>query len=333
MTNKFLALILRTFLLLSVLVYNCACSNEFVLDAAGGSVPIVYCLLNPLEQDQYVRVGKSFGQAMKQVGAELEADSLFWPNDVQVYLERWENNSLAETINFDLTQISKRDSGLFPIEGLRIYHAEFQPESGQEYHLFVYFPELNKIVSGQCQILSVPEVIDPEFVPGRTVSFDTISSYNIRWKGGTHSGIYQGVFKMNYSESVEDNFVNKFCYFVTPLYQRQFAGDIYEEQIRGVNFLISVGQQIEPIPGVIRKLINFEFIFYAGGSDLALLIDNDLGDANPFAIIRNTSNISGGIGVFSSITTQRFPNLEPSVITKYFLATSQFTKDLGFKTH
>ena len=213
-----------------------------------------------------------------------------------------------------------------------LYKAEFQPEPGEEYHLFVYFPELDKIVSGICQVMSIPEVIDPEIVPGRTVSFDTISTYNIRWRGGTYAGIYQGVFKMNYSESFNGNFEPQFCYFATPVYQKQFAGDLYEEEINGLNFLQAVAQQIEPVPGIKRELINFEFLFYAGGSDLALLVDSELGGANPFTLIRNTSNISGGAGVFSSLTSQRFPNLEPSAITKYFLATSIYTKDLGFKS-
>lgn len=320
------------FLIVVLLNLGLGCSNEVDFNGHGEPIPIVYCLLNPIEQVQYVRVGKSFIRSMDQIDSGIASDSLSWTSEALVYIERWENDNPVETTVFAQSNFTVRDSGLFPVNGLMVYEAELQPEPGGEYHLFVYLPELDKIVSGICKVMSVPEVIDPEIVPGRTVSFDTISTYNIRWRGGTYTGIYQGVFKMNYSESYNDNFEHHFCYFTTPIYIKQLVGDVYEEEINGLNFLKSVAQQIDPVPGIQRELINFEFIFYAGGSDLAVLVDSELGVASPFTLIRNTSNISGGTGVFSCLCYQRFPNLEPSVITKYFLATSLYTKDLGFKS-
>ena len=47
------------------------CSNEVDLHGDGEAIPIVYCLLNPLEQYQYVRVGKSFTRSLDQIAREL----------------------------------------------------------------------------------------------------------------------------------------------------------------------------------------------------------------------------------------------------------------------
>ncbi len=319
------------FLTLILISFSFGCGNEVDLHGTGEPIPIVYCLLNPLNQVQYIRVGKSFLLSHDQLETDIPADSLVWPNEAQVYLKRWEDNDPAETIIFEHSTAFGKDSGYFPVEGLMVYQAEFQPNPGEEYHLFVYFPELDKIVSGITLVMSIPEVLDPENVPGRTVSFDTISPYNVRWRGGTYAGLYQGIFKMNYTESLNGDFEHHSCFFTTPVYQKQWANDLYEEKINGLNFLQSVAKQLTPVPGIQRKLINFEFLFYAGGSDLAVMVGSELSGSNPFTIIRNTSNISGGNGVFSSLTCQRFPNLEPSVITKHFLATSIYTKDLGFK--
>lgn len=307
-----------------------SCSNELILEVESNPIPIVYCFLNPMEEDQYVRVGKTFSQSSDNSLDSLSG-SLSWPTPPSVYIARWKNGNASEIIDFDIIEGSRRDSGLFPDTGLLLFNAAFKPSPGEEYHLFVHFPELDKIVSGSCQVLSIPEVIDPELVPGRLVSFDTISNYTIRWIGGEFSGVYQGVFKMYYSESINDSYELHSCYFPSPVYLRKIVGDVFEEELTGSRFLQEIAAQIDPIPNVKREIVNFEFMFYSGGDDLALLISRELGIGYSFSEINNISNISGGMGIFSSIACQRFPNLEPSNSTRYFLATSQYTRNLGFQ--
>lgn len=323
--------ILKAFFILVLMGLSFGCSNDINLHGDGEAVPIVYCLLNPLEETQYVRVGKTFLQSEESLESGLSLDSLIWPINAEIYLERWENNSPVETIIFERDYSAEKDTGLFPIEGLRLYQANFKPNSGEEYHIYVYFEEIDKIVSGETIIMDIPKVIDPENVPGRTVSFDTISSYNIRWKAGGQPGLYQGIFKMNYSESLSADYSLQNCLFKTPLYNKLNPEDIYEEKVNGFKFLQSVAEQISPVPGASRELMNFEFLFYASGPELAILVSSEMGLSNPFVLVRNSSNIAGGIGVFSSVCLQRFPNLKPSLTTKFFLATSVYTKHLGFK--
>ena len=316
--------------LLFALSLNFSCSNNLNLHGAGEALPIVYCLLNPLEESQYVRVGKTFLQSEESLEFGISIDSLIWPIDAEIYLERWENNSPEETIIFERDYSVEKDTGLFPTKGLRLYQTNFKPDPGEEYHIYVYFEEIDKIVSGETIVMDIPQVIDPENVPGRTVSFDTISPYNIRWTAGSQAGLYQGIFKMNYSETLLADFSLQNCSFKTPLYYKLSPKDIYEEKVNGLKFLQSVAEQVSPVQGASRELINFEFYFYASGPELAILVGSETGISNPFALVRNSSNIAGGVGVFSSSCVQRFPNLKPSLTTKYFLATSVYTKDLGF---
>ena len=307
------------------------CSNEINLYKTGESVPIVYCLLNPGNDLQYVRLGKSFLASGEIDIADIKADSLSWQYVPDVYLERWKNEDPVEVIIFEPADIHTRDTGLFPTGGLKLYTADLQPKPGEEYHLYVYFPDINKIISGETIIMDIPEVIDPVYVPGRTISFDTISPLNIRWTAGKQAGLYQGAFKMNYSETLNDDFAISTCLFSTGLYYKQTPDDIYQEAINGNNFFQAIGSLMKPQAGVSREILNFEFIFYSSGPELAILVGSDLGISNPFALIRNSSNITGGMGIFSSYTVQRVPNLQPSNTTKYFMATSQHTKHLGFK--
>ncbi len=310
-------------LLISILlVFVCiCCDNKVEIYTKGNPIPVVYCLLNPGNETQYVRIGKSFSSS---------SDSLIWSYPYDVYLEKWGNNRPEEVIVFEKSNISERDTGHFPIEGLSIYRADFKPVSGEEYHLFVYFPDIDKIVSGTTIVMSTPKILDPEYIPGRTISFDTISPFILRWSGGSFPGLYQGVFKMNYSETLGNNTKIQTCFFETPVYQKQQAVDVFEENISGKSYLKSVANQIKPVEGISRELLNFEFILYGGGTDLAISVANDLSGSNPFTLGSNTTNISGGFGVFSSLTQQRIINLQPSLTTKYFLATSSYTRNLGF---
>lgn len=306
-----------------------SCTQEVEVFGSGDPVPVVYCLLNPFETIQYVRVGKSYLVYNKSIDSPPSVDSLVWPVDAEVYMQRWENNGPVETVLFDKIEIFAKDSGFFAVNGLTIYQAEFQPKSGEIYHLFVYFADLDIIVSGETQIMSSPQLLDPAIVPGRTITFDTISPYTVRWMAGDYPGLYQGIFKMNYSESLGNDVEYKSCYFSTPIYYDPGTSVMDEKRLNSQSFFQSVSEQLSPLNGVHRDVINFEFIFYSAGPDLALLVNSEM-NVNVFTSVFGFSNISGGIGVFSSRIVQRVPNLVPSVMTKYFLSKSMYTKDLGF---
>jgi len=315
------------------LVLGCnSCNSDLDLIDESSYRPVVYCLLNPSEANQYVRVGKTFSVATESFGNYPPVDSLLWPVEAQVYMERWENKDPVETILFSKNEMFVRDSGPFPTNGLSIYQAKFQPKTGEKYHLYVHFDDLDIIVSGETQVMSRPQLLDPAIVPGRTITFDTISPFTVRWIAGDYPGLYQGIVKMNYSELLGNDFENKYCCFLTPIYYDPGSSEMNEEKINSMNFFKSVSQQLKPIEGVQREIINFEFIFYAAGSDLALQV-NQMGDLNTFSSVGDFSNISGGMGVFSSRIVQHVPNLVPSVMTRHFLSTSTYTKDLGFIKH
>lgn len=319
-------------ILLVLINIGSGCSNHIDLYSMGESIPVVYCLLNPQEDIQYLRLGRTFNITSDFDIKKLDSDSLFWKDKTEVYIVRWENNDPVETFYFEQSDVTERDQGLFPTEGLSIYKAVFTPQPGDEYHLFVYFPDLDKIVSSITRVISIPEILDPEFVPGRVVSFDTISPYYIRWRGGDYPGLYQGVFKMNYSESDGTNMEFKSCLFETPLYDKSTEIDLFVEKISGTTFFKAISSSITVSPGMERELINFEYTFYAGSTDLAILVSEDLGGSSPFTITRNVSNITGGEGVFSSLYSKEVSNLEASVLTKHLLATSEYTKNLGFNS-
>ena len=138
---------------------------------------------------------------------------------------------------------------------------------------------------------------------------------------------------MNYTELLSDDLSFHSCLIKTPMFYKYQPKEIFEERINGLSFLQSVGRQIKPVEGISREVINFEFIFFASGPELAILANSETGISNPFVIIRNSSNIAGGVGVFSSLCYHRVLNLKPSKTTKYFLATSANTNQLGFKSN
>ena len=65
---------------------------------------------------------------------------------------------------------------------------------------------------------------------------------------------------MHYTESLQGDLEHRSCNFATPIYQEQGVGDLYEEKLNGLNFLQSVAQQLEAVPGIQREIISFEFL-------------------------------------------------------------------------
>ncbi len=75
-----------------------SCEEDIEVFSGDPYAPIVYCLLDPFDTVQYVRLSKSYVIDRGTNSITSEPDSLIYPGDVIVSLERWNNGQLLETI-------------------------------------------------------------------------------------------------------------------------------------------------------------------------------------------------------------------------------------------
>lgn len=99
-----------------LLINSCESDVNLIYESDGK--PSVYCLLNPKDSIQYLRISRSFIIRGNPDGQAIPSDSLILDEDFYAYLEQERSDGTREIHYFDKTGINQRDSGLLPREGL-----------------------------------------------------------------------------------------------------------------------------------------------------------------------------------------------------------------------
>ena len=318
--------------LLFACLLTIGCSNEISLFEEGETIPVIYCLLNPQEDIQYLRLAKIYTVTKETYQNNPIPDSTRLSEPSLIYIEEYDENDDVENIfYFKETDFPERDSGLFSDNSYSLYRAEFKPVEGKTYVLYTYFQGQDKIISGKTVIMDIPELIDPLEVPFRMITFDSLSSLVVRWTPAQNGGLYQGVFRFHYAEQLGENTDYKYVDFVTPLFSGLNTEYVSEKIINPNNFFINLSENIPVTAGVIRIPISIEFQFYATGIDVALQIHSTGSLSGDFPSIFEFTNLIGGVGIFSSYVSFRVPNLKLSPVSIRNLQTHPLTRDLGFE--
>jgi len=308
-----------------------SCSNDIEINVSGDPVPVVWCLLNPDVNEQYVRLGRSFLTDPDHPELPPVTDSTIWNMPVKVYTEEWQNGLPVRTFWFNPVDAPAKDSGFFPEDNLRLFKSDFKPARLSTYHLYVHFPDDYRIITGITTIPGKPVVYDPLEIPGRKITLQTGVQFTARWAPGTGYGIYQGLFLINYNETPDEQLsFHQVFIKMDPILGLGAAIEI-TDILSGNRFFDEVVKQIPVHQGVERSIINIRFILFKGGEELALQVSPDLQTTTISNSLNQYTNLIHGIGIFSSIQQVSVNNLQLSNTTLNELAHSELTKSLGFK--
>lgn len=319
-------------LLLPPLLFFSSCNNEIDLEVSGDPVPVVYCLLNPDQEHQFVRLGRSYLPDPGNPEKPPLADSTVWNMDIEIYLEEWLGGSPARTVNFEPWIGAVKDSGFFPSDNLRIFHAAFKPSIFTSYRLYVHFPDDNRIISANTTIPGRPVIYDPMELPGRKINLQSEVQYTIRWLTAEGAGIYQGYFDLFYEEQYQGNTsLNEIVFDSEPVLNLVPGAEDSKKILSGASFFDQIARKVPVREGAIRKVVNFRFRFFAGGEELGLYASPDLRNTTISNNLNQYTNFDNGIGLFSSLQILYVNNLQLSNTTINQLAHGGKTGHLGFR--
>ena len=308
-----------------------SCTEDVSLYVDGDSTPVVYCLLNPADSTQFIRLGRTF-QAGKYDPTRIQVpDSTIWNIPHDVYMEEYQAGTKVNQHHFEPFFDVHKDTGLFPANNLRLYSSVFCPVPGNDYRLYVYFPDLKKMVSGRITVHELPKIVDPVPISIRRINFEPGQPFTIRWFPGTNTGVYQMIFRVHYRDSIPGYVEFHQADYVSGGLYNMEANLMQESNLGGPSFFTSMAAQIPAIPGVVREVTSVEFIMLSGGRDLGFLYRSDVERGNLFTNLENYSNLVNGLGVFSSKVEQHIPNLMLAEVTLDLLARGETTKHLGFR--
>jgi hypothetical protein len=307
-----------------------SCTEKVDLYMEGSPVPVVYCLLNPLSDVQYVRIGRSYRGGDNAMVQPPETDSSVWNIPHEVYIEEYHGDTKGNTYRFVPDNTIEKDSGFFQVDNLRLYSSEFKPVPGNFYHLYVYFPGLDKMVSAKTTVHGAPVILDPLPLSIRKVNFEPGQPFTIRWNPGAYTGVYEMIFRVYYRDSTAAGLeFNSADYTSEGIYNLK-TDQMLDYGMGGPSFFAAMAKEIPVISGVVRQVVSVEFIMISGGFDLGIHYRSAKETGSNFTNLMDYSNIGNGIGIFASRSLSRVPNLALSGVTLDLLARSEKTRSLGF---
>ena len=146
----------KLFILVLLSATLITCKEDVTLYTSGQPVPVVYSLLDPVSDLQYVRIGRSYTGGLDAMNQPPVTDSTVWNITHEVYIEEYANGQKGETYWFAPDSTLLKDPGFFPVTNLRVYSSAFKPVAGNTYQLYIYFPDLDKMVSARPAVNGSP---------------------------------------------------------------------------------------------------------------------------------------------------------------------------------
>ncbi len=315
-----------------ILILGQACTENIELFSPGQAVPVVYCLLNPDDSIQYVRVGQTSSLAdIDSVIANPEISSL--QEDYEVYITSFNDQGEPEIVWFSPLEASKRDSGLFPQEDLQILSAPMKIECSKVYKFYLQLKESGKLVYGELKSFDqIFQVIDPLDVSFRTINLYPGEDFYFRFALVSEKAVYQPILKFKYDEVFQGILTQKILEFpLTIQFSEESDVNFVEKRFSGEFFLREIGRILSPKEGISRIPVGLDFHISAGGEELYYLIKSENRQFG-FSSMSMT-NLVNAVGVFSSLSHRYINDMKFSKFSIDSLAYSQYTKDLGFEPY
>ncbi|MFA6129031.1 MAG: hypothetical protein WC699_17165 [Bacteroidales bacterium] len=318
--------------LLALLLALVGCTTEIDLMVPGDPVPVVYCLLDPADSIQYIRLGQTYSVDPGNPDLKPTQEKILVDEDILVYMTAEYTDRKQDVYYASRVYNIDKDSGFFPSSVNQLYAIRCKIKTDTRYSLYIHFKESNKIVHAETQSLgTLFYIIDPELVQGRTATLLPGIDYYVRFNPVIHGSIFQSTMTFRYAEIQEGRWADRSM--VLPqefLYEDDTTLKFAEQRISGERFLIDVSRALKPDSTIRRVPLGLDFHISCGGDDLALKISAE-NNTQSFSILE-VNSFDNAFGIFSCLTHKYVWNVPISRFTLDTLALGPMTRDLGFLT-
>ncbi len=286
--------LLYVFTSLIALSITTGCENEIDINAPWRETPVVYAFLDPNIDTQYLRIEKTYQNSINlttEQGAKIN-DSLYFDT---IFVRVKSSN---QTVKFIKTTDIPKETGYFANATHYLYKAAMTVVAGTDYTLDIYSPKTgNTYLASTTAIgtsdLSAAAFRFPANNPQAAVII-TVSPIN----GATE---VTGTLRFNYLE-YNSPIANADTLFVDYPISEPYAqsGSNYRYNITNRNLVNYIKDFIQEKAGYTRQIIGFDMFYIGGGKEISDML-NILKPSNMIVQKKlQYSNISGGLGIFSS---------------------------------
>ena len=337
------------FISLVFILLGISCSNDIDLTSDWKDVPIVYGILSRTDSVHYIRVEKAFLDEEKSALETAKiSDSLYYPNAV-VQIKKLNSNEAPLVFQeVDAAQEGyPREDGLFATAPNIIYKLEMPSgtflEAETDYELLVDRGDNFLLVTSETTVISDINITAPKIAelstPFNWGDYDW--QLTIRWRAKVPTAFFDVVFYIHLEEfDIDDSLEPKPVVLEWVVKRNQLARSAssngiisMETSVSAENFYRFIAAKLESQPEVFRKFKSMDLMIRSGGSEFLEYIQ--LRQANfgitSSQVIPEYSNLSSGIGLFSSKNKIVLEGYQVNSSTIDSLIDGMHTKDLNFR--
>lgn len=323
------------------LLFVSSCSTDFQLEGEWKDIPVVYAFLNSQDTAHYIRVEKAF---LEPGGNALEiariADSLYYDNIV-VQIEKVNTGQVftLERVDGNLEGYPRQD-GIFaeaPNYLYKIRQAVIDLEGGEPLRFKLDRGADGDMVTAETTVLS--NLVPVEASPPSEIGLPTYERLlNIAWEAGDEARLFDVRFLVKYRESdpnTPGGFLDKQIeWVISPLLVRDenINSNRVQISVRWEDFFRNLAAQIDGSDNLIRIFAGMDLIVTGAGKELEdfLTVSNANIGITSSQAIPSYSNLSEGLGVFTSRTVMRRSSIKLRSVPCDSLMNGIYTQGLGF---
>ncbi len=306
-----------------------SCDNELEINAEYRDINVVYGVLDPSKQRQYIRINRAFLTEDNAMVAATIADSSNYPYMLNVTVQEFnKNNQLVKTYTL-LTDTLEKPGGVFSVGQQPFYYFEsdqifsinsyselssdtlyFDPEN--YFKLKIENPVTGDITEAETMLLTNFNVTKPAPY-NKFVSFIFNNQAAVEMKSVPNGKVYQAKFIFYYRDVFVDNptdtIINEIVWDLGTLKSERISGgeELYFSYIPYTFFNI-VKQRIPDNPNVKRYhgkftengRVDVQLVITAGALELSAYMDANKPSGSIIQDKPLYTNVTNGIGIFSS---------------------------------
>ncbi len=315
--------------LIIIAVIAVKCKNDFQINEDWSDISVVYGLLSSKDTVHYIKLSKAFLGDQDAYQMAQVSDSLYYKN-ATVYLEEVGTSNI---ITFIKDSTLQKDSGVFAYDKNIYYKAVANLNPLAKYKLNIF--ENGKTITSETSLIQNFTLI--ESLPLNIPLYNNgDKGLTIKWVTQPNARLFETSVRFYFYEITSTDTTKKYVdYKLSSKVASSILGNEHlDVTLTGITFLNLLASKIQDNSNVIKRVVaqsSIEVTMYVGSDELYTYMQVNAPSSGIVTERPAFSNISNGIGLFTSKYETKLPSKPPlGTRTLDSLAHGQYTKNLKF---
>lgn len=313
--------------LAALFIFNISCRKDLEVVIPNNEHFAVYCLINPRDTAQYVRIDRLFTSSDDPYQYVSLTDSIHIdPESVSVIIEESKEGVIKRLIPLFPSNDYQKDEGLFTGEGYFTYKTTSLLYGDRDYTLRIEDQKTGSVMSATVAPIGNRN-LEYSFRETRYYNLAQYVPEALEYDGSLNPGQFEKrLMRLLYYEYSDTDTAMKVVDW-RYTWNKDYNEDTTFQLSRG--FLEHIASNISPSPGIYREAIGVDKIIILNDAILTSYIEY-IDDMTPAHYIPQFTNFNTGAGIFASRYYYTYFALKLKDATLDSLAYGEYTKNLGF---